>query len=308
MKKIYSTNKHILLSFLLLFTLNISLLAQSKSGKGTQHDNFSKRVSTRNIARNSSPTPSILSTDVITACNSYTWPVNGLTYAISGIYTDGGGITQLFNDQTAWDNSAATNGATVAFNNLSGIPAATTINLTIGTTNLSMSAPSGMYSSGTFVGTNNPGETITISFSPSIYGVAGNYFVTNIADNVVNGNVRATYSDGALDNRTVNTDTETFGYFSTTPLTSVVLTTTSTNRYISLKNLSIATNPTSNNTLDLTIIPAVTPTFTAIDPICTGDTLAPLPTTSTNGIAGTWSPTLDNTTTTTYTFTPDIGL
>ena len=29
-----------------------------------------------------------------------------------------------------------------------------------------------------------------------------------------------------------------------------------------------------------------------------------LPTTSINGIAGTWSPAIDNTTTTTYTFTP----
>ncbi|WP_309613916.1 T9SS type A sorting domain-containing protein [Flavobacterium sp.] len=307
MEKKYSINKHISLSFLLLFTLNVSLQAQSKSGKGSEHTNFSKRVSARNVARNSNPTLSVLATDVVTACNSYTWPVNGLTYTNTGIYTDGGGITQLFNDQTAWDNSASTYGATVAFNNLSGIPTATTINIIIGTTSLTMSAPSGMYSSGSFIGVNNPGETITITFSPSIYGVAGNYFVTNISDNVVNGNVNATYSDGATDDRAVNTDTEAFGYFSTTPLTTVVLTTTSTNRYISLKNLSIATNPASNNTLDLTITPAVTPTFTAIDPICNGDTLAPLPTTSNNGITGTWSPALDSTTTTTHTFTPDIG-
>jgi hypothetical protein len=35
--------------------------------------------------------------------------------------------------------------------------------------------------------------------------------------------------------------------------------------------------------------------------------LSPLPTTSNNGITGTWSPALNNTTTTTYTFTPDAG-
>ncbi|MFB9089230.1 hypothetical protein ACFFUU_06435, partial [Flavobacterium paronense] len=307
MKKIYSIKNCVLVSFLLLLTINVSLLAQSKTGKGAQNTNFSKRVTSKNIARNSNSTRSVLATDVITACNSYTWPVNGLTYNISGIYTDGGGITQLFNDQTAWDTSAATYGATVAFNSLSGIPAATTITLTIGSTSVTLSAPSGMYSSGTFVGVNNPGETITMTFSPSIYGVAGNYFLTNIADNVVNGNVKATYSDGAIDDRTVTTDTETFGYFSTTPLTSVVLTTTDTNRYISLKNISIATNPASANTLDLTINQAVTPAFTAIDPICDGDTLAPLPTTSNNGIIGVWTPALDNTTTTTYTFTPDTG-
>ncbi|NRA92276.1 MAG: hypothetical protein HRU26_06255, partial [Psychroserpens sp.] len=49
------------------------------------------------------------------------------------------------------------------------------------------------------------------------------------------------------------------------------------------------------------------PLFDPVDPICSGDDLAPLPTTSNNGITGSWSPALDNTTTTTYTFTPDPG-
>lgn len=47
------------------------------------------------------------------------------------------------------------------------------------------------------------------------------------------------------------------------------------------------------------------PTFNEIDPICSGETLNPLPTTSNNDITGTWSPELNNTETTTYTFTPD---
>lgn len=51
----------------------------------------------------------------------------------------------------------------------------------------------------------------------------------------------------------------------------------------------------------------ITPTFTPIADICFGDTLAPLPTTSDNGVTGTWSPALDNTTTTIYTFTPDVS-
>lgn len=49
----------------------------------------------------------------------------------------------------------------------------------------------------------------------------------------------------------------------------------------------------------------ITPVFTQVSAICAGDSLAPLPTTSTNGITGAWSPALDNTQTTTYTFTPD---
>ena len=63
----------------------------------------------------------------------------------------------------------------------------------------------------------------------------------------------------------------------------------------------------TTTTLSITVNPNVTPTFTAVSPICTGDALAPLPTTSNNSITGTWSPSLDNTTTTTYTFTPTAG-
>ncbi|NHM07153.1 T9SS type B sorting domain-containing protein [Flavobacterium sp. CYK-4] len=50
----------------------------------------------------------------------------------------------------------------------------------------------------------------------------------------------------------------------------------------------------------------VTPTFTQVPPICSGATLDPLPTTSNNGITGTWSPPVNNQLTTTYTFTPSV--
>lgn len=51
----------------------------------------------------------------------------------------------------------------------------------------------------------------------------------------------------------------------------------------------------------------VEPQFNPIDPICEGATLAPLPSISTNGINGIWSPAPNNTATTTYTFTPNPG-
>lgn len=51
----------------------------------------------------------------------------------------------------------------------------------------------------------------------------------------------------------------------------------------------------------------VTPSFTQVAPICAGQPLNPLPTTSLNGITGTWAPALNNTATTTYTFTPAAG-
>jgi gliding motility-associated-like protein len=63
----------------------------------------------------------------------------------------------------------------------------------------------------------------------------------------------------------------------------------------------------STTTLTITVNNAITPTFTAVAPVCAGANMAALPTISTNGITGTWSPALNNTQTTTYTFTPDAG-
>ncbi len=64
----------------------------------------------------------------------------------------------------------------------------------------------------------------------------------------------------------------------------------------------------NSTTLTITVNPNFTPTFNPVAPICAGDVLTPLPTTSLNGITGTWSPALNNTITTTYTFTPTAGL
>ena len=55
------------------------------------------------------------------------------------------------------------------------------------------------------------------------------------------------------------------------------------------------------------INPIVTPSFTAVATICSGETLSSLPTISNNNITGTWTPALNNTNTTTYTFTPTAG-
>jgi gliding motility-associated-like protein len=59
--------------------------------------------------------------------------------------------------------------------------------------------------------------------------------------------------------------------------------------------------------LTITVNPITTPTFTAIAPICEGTIVSPLPIKSNNNITGSWSPALNNTATTEYTFTPDAG-
>ncbi|WP_177731819.1 choice-of-anchor L domain-containing protein [Flavobacterium inviolabile] len=61
-------------------------------------------------------------------------------------------------------------------------------------------------------------------------------------------------------------------------------------------------------TMTITVIPATQPTFTPVAAICPGDTAPVLPTTSLEGVTGTWSPAVvSNTATGTYTFTPTTG-
>ncbi|MFY0483504.1 GEVED domain-containing protein [Flavobacterium sp. PLA-1-15] len=63
-------------------------------------------------------------------------------------------------------------------------------------------------------------------------------------------------------------------------------------------------------TITVTVNPIVAPNFDAIDPICIGDVIPALELTSPNGITGTWTPAVIDTTTSgiaTYIFLPDAG-
>jgi len=57
----------------------------------------------------------------------------------------------------------------------------------------------------------------------------------------------------------------------------------------------------------ITVTASGTPTFAQAGPYCSGASVAALPTTSTNGYNGSWSPAINNTATTLYTFTPTAG-
>jgi hypothetical protein len=91
---------------------------------------------------------------------------------------------------------------------------------------------------------------------------------------------------------------------SITGVWSPALDNTKTTKYIFTPTSGQCAN---TNTLSITVNQKVTPTFSAISPICSGGLLSVLPTSSINNVNGTWSPALDNTKTTTYTFTPTSG-
>ena len=67
----------------------------------------------------------------------------------------------------------------------------------------------------------------------------------------------------------------------------------------------------SNGVCDLVYSPIVqigvnvVPVFNQISPICNGSPMSPLPTISINGVKGNWSPAVNNTATTLYTFVPN---
>ncbi len=59
------------------------------------------------------------------------------------------------------------------------------------------------------------------------------------------------------------------------------------------------------SSVTINITQPIIPTFSIQDNYCSGATIPALPTTSTNGISGVWTPVINNTQTTTYTFTPN---
>jgi hypothetical protein len=64
---------------------------------------------------------------------------------------------------------------------------------------------------------------------------------------------------------------------------------------------------TCRKNITITVNPIISPTFTQVASICSGTTLTGLSETSNNSITGSWSPSLNNTVTTNYTFTPTSG-
>ena len=200
-----------------------------------------------------------------------------------------------------------------------------------------------------FTLTVNPNVTPTFSFGPSVSICAGGAVPTlpNTSTNAITG----TWSPSVVDNQnsgsytftptaglcatpvtvtvTVNqniTPTFSFGTGLTICANAAVpaLSTSSTNGITGTWNPSVADNQNSGTytftpdagqcatttTFTVTVNPNITPTFSfgTSATICAGGTVPTLATTSTNGISGTWSPSIaDNQNSDIYTFTPDAG-
>jgi hypothetical protein len=82
--------------------------------------------------------------------------------------------------------------------------------------------------------------------------------------------------------------------------------TTSGNYTVTVTNANGCAATSAPVTVTVTVLPTIQPIFNQVQPICSFGNLS-LPTTSTNNITGTWSPPINNTQTTSYTFTPGSG-
>ena len=191
----------------------------------------------------------------------------------------------------------------VTFSNISG---ETTATLTIGTLTANAYYRA-VVTSGVCASATSNAVTITVTpntFNDTTLSACDTYtWANNGATYTTSGTYTGT-TTGCVTQRLILTITP--SSFNDTAITACTSYTWANNSvtYTMSGNYNGSVSGCVTERLVLTITPSVTPTFTQVAPICSGDILAALPTTSTNGVSGTWAPPLDNTTTTTYTFTP----
>jgi len=211
--------------------------------------------------------------------------------------------------KTFYCQNEANPSPTLISNAVAGVYSSTpglSLNATTGLINLAASIP-GTYvihntvaPSGTCP-SDDDSWTITITAPPTSVGIAYSAptyckFNTALQNITQTGTTGGTYTVSPAVGLSLDTTTGTF-----TPSTSTVGT------YLVSYNLpQVGGCPGAISTTQVEIVLPV-PIFTQAPPICLGGTSAPLPTTSLNGITGTWSPAINNSATTTYTFTPDTG-
>jgi len=225
---------------------------------------------------------SATSTNAQTIClNS---AISNINYAIAGGGT-GAVITGLPAGVTGVYNSG-----TRTFVISGSASVAGTFNYTVTTTGpcnnaslsgtITVNAPSSL----SLTTSSNSNQTICINtpISPIVYNVGGSATGANVSG-LPNG-VTGVFNNGVF---TISGSSTLDGNFNFT------ITSTGPCNAVSL-----------NGSLQIT--PLILPSFTQVAAVCTGSSIT-LPTTSSNGITGSWSPSINNTATTTYTFTPNNG-
>lgn len=168
---------------------------------------------------------------------------------------------------------------------------------------------SGVTNNNTFNSTGLSGTTI-LTFTPNI-GQCGSVLSTSIMVNVpspviISQLLPTTICSSASPITLQTTQSNINGTWSGTGVSNNnTFTPTGLNGIYTLTFAPNAGQCKSSSTINITVTDLITPEFDDIS-ICKGESFD-LPTTSNNGINGTWTPAINNVTTSTYTFTPTPG-
>jgi hypothetical protein len=275
---------------------------------------------TMTVTVNSLPSATITSGGATTVCQgdsvvlnantgnglTYQWKNNGtnITGATTASYTatSAGSYTVVVTNS---NNCSATSTATTITVNPSTIPTFNQIApICSGGTLTALPTTSNNGITGSWSPALNNTTTTTYTFTPTSTA-APTCATTTTMTISVNQLTNPTFTQVApicsgesLNNLPTVSDNNISGTWS--PAINNMVTTT----YTFTPNVGQCANTTS---MTVQVNQPATPTFTQIAPICSGGTLSALPTTSNNNISGTWSPAINNTATTTYTFTPNTG-
>ena len=108
-----------------------------------------------------------------------------------------------------------------------------------------ISAPTGLYASGDFIGTNQIDEALTITFTGAgVTAFGANFFSTNISDAFQAVSVTLTLSDGTVETFTPSSLFDSYrGFTSDIAFTSLVISAPGQSLYAGLDNLTVGTVP-----------------------------------------------------------------
>jgi uncharacterized protein (TIGR02145 family) len=245
---------------------------------------------------------SAITLDAGTNASTYLWSTGALSQKISAVIPGTYSVTVSNNCGNATDDIVITNKAANVVNlgEDQGLCSGTSIQLDAGNAGATY-----LWSNG------STAQIITVT-TPGNYSVDVNAGCGVVSDQIsiyngaftVNAGADQSICTGASTTLTATGATgytwstgETASSINVSPTANTTYTVTATNIY----------NCTSTDQVDVTLNPITSPTFTRVGSYVSGATIPALPTTSTNGIKGSWSPAINNTSTTTYTFTPAKG-
>lgn len=108
-----------------------------------------------------------------------------------------------------------------------------------------VSAPLDLYASGTFLGTNQIDDPLTITFtSGNVAAIGANFFATNIADDFQSVQISLLLSDGTVETFTPTSEADSYrGFVADAFITSLTISGPGQSLYAALDNLTVGTVP-----------------------------------------------------------------